>query len=672
MSTRLAWLRGAGFRSSPPAPLQPPKPGANRHAGRAGWRGESEIDAWVPWDPRPDLSPPSPTCAPGTFIHAGLSGWRGIGGEDRTGRSLLGVLTLVTLLTLAGCRGNPPDSGVPARSQPPPPPGVFKDVAAAAGVNFTHTNGKAENYLTLQTLGGGCAIFDYDGDGWQDLLLVSCGDFPRTQPARNLALYRNLTGAPPPGTGGHPAALRFQEVTPSSGLDVDCHYAQGVAVADYDTDGRSDVFVSGYGGCRLFRNESPPDRPLFRDVTATAGVADQEAGARWATSAAWADYDHDGRLDLYLCHYAVWSPETDRRCPLPGGGFDLCSPTVYDGEPDRLFRNEGDGRFRDVSQSAGIRRNRTRGLAVAWTDCNDDGWDDVYVANDMDPNLLLRNDGDGTFTNVAEAAGVAYGAEGHALAGMGVAAGDYDGSGRESLFVTNLNDQLYSLFQHEGVYQGEPQFSYATERAGLRLATIPYSGFGCSFLDYDLDGWLDLVAGNGHVNPYVERIVPGTRYEMPRGLYQNVQGRFRDATVESGALQLPRSTRGLAVGDLDRDGRPEVVCVNRNAPVEIFHNQAESPGSWLSLRLAGTESNRDGAGAKARVTVGGRRLHAYARRGCSYGSTNAAPLLFGLGDAREVSEVEIRWPGGRREIHRNVPLNRELICTEGRGYVVAD
>ncbi len=526
-------------------------------------------------------------------------------------------------------------------------------MAPAAGIRFRHSNGQPERYLLLQTLGGGCAFLDYDGDGWQDILLLSPGDFPGGA-GRNLTLYRNLSQQGGP--------LRFRDVTPGFGLGVNCYYAQGVAVADYDGDGRPDVFVSAYGGCRLFRNESAGEQPIFRDVTGPAGVGDRETGPRWATSAAGGDYDRDGRLDLYLCHYAVWSPESDKQCPnMPGG---LCEPTAYPGDADRLFRNEGEGRFRDVSREAGIDRIRARALAVSWLDYNSDGWEDIYVANDLDPNALFRNNRDGTFTEVAAAAGVAYGSDGLSLAGMGFAAGDYDGSGRESLLVTNLTNQLYSLFLNEG----GGFFSYATDRAGLRLPTLARSGFGCAFLDYDRDGWLDLVTANGHVNPHIDGSARGIHYREPKSLFHNQRGgRFRDATGESGDLRVPRSARGLAVGDPDNDGRPDILCVNRNEPAELFRNEGRDGHSWLRVRLVGTKANRDGAGAGVWVTAGSRRQLLRARRGSSYGSSDDARLLFGLGDAKRVERLEVRWPGGRRQIYPEPGINREVVLTEGEG-----
>lgn len=568
-----------------------------------------------------------------------------------------GILLLsaaaVAWLGAPGCRSAPAATGRRA----PAPEGIFRDVAPAAGIGFTHTNGQHERYLLLQTLGGGCAFLDYDGDGRQDVLLVSPGEFPGSG-ARNTAFYRNLT---PPG-----GPVRFEDVTAGSGLDVPCGYAQGVVAADVDNDGRPDVFISGYGGCRLFRNEGSGPGPRFRDVTEAAGVGDREHGPRWATSAAFGDYDHDGRLDLYLCHYAVWSPESDRTCPeMPGG---LCEPTAYAGDGGRLYHNEGGVRFRDVTHAAGLDAVHARGLAVAWVDADGDGWDDIFVANDMDANVLFRNGGNGRFTNVAAAAGVAYGSDGLSPSGMGVAAGDDDGSGRESLFVPNLSNQVYSLFQNEG----DGRFSYATDRAGLRLATLATSGFGCAFLDYDLDGRLDLVVANGHVNPHIDGSVQGIHYLETKGLFHNEGAapgapQFRDASAESGDMRAPRSSRGLSVGDVDNDGRPDVLCVNRNDRAELFHNMGTGGHGWLRIRLTGAHANRDGAGAVVSVTAGGRRQVRVARRGSSYGSSDDPRLLFGLGKAKEVEGIEVRWPGGRRESFPGGPVDREIVCVEGAG-----
>lgn len=572
-------------------------------------------------------------------------------------RASRGILLLVMggWLVGGGCRpaASPPKT---SKSAPRPSGSVpFKDVTERAGITFRHTNGSREKYLFLQTLGGGCAFLDYDGDGWQDILLVSCGDFPRPQPQQNIFLYRNN------GDG------TFQDVSRGSGLDRDCRYAQGVAVGDYDNDGRPDVFITAYGGCFLFHNETRNTRPVFRDVTQQAGVGDTDQGPRWASSAAFGDYNNDGWLDLYVCHYAVWSPQIDKLCPVPGRRLTLCNPTVYEADADRLYRNEGNGRFTDVTRRAGIHRVRGRGLALAWLDYNQDGWQDIYIANDMNPNILFRNNRDGTFTDVAVSAGVAYGADGMALSGMGVAVADYDNSGRESLFVTNLNGQLYSLFHNDGGWQ----FSYATETAGLRLPTLAYSGFGVAFLDFDRDGWRDLVAGNGHVNPEIDQYMPGVTYKEPKGLYHNQRdGTFRDLSPQSGDMTRRRSTRGLAVGDYDNDGKPDVLCVNRNDRAELFRNVNPDENNWLTVRLVGRMANWDGVGTKVWVTAGGLRQFAEARWNASYGSSHDPRLHFGLGKVRRVERLELKWLSGRRDIYTDLAPNQFIVCTEGQGYAV--
>ncbi|HXG24224.1 MAG TPA: CRTAC1 family protein, partial [Chthonomonadales bacterium] len=411
---------------------------------------------------------------------------------------------------------------------------------------------------------------------------------------------------------------------------------------------------------------SPHPAALFEDVTEKAGFeSDEEERPRWASGAAWGDYDNDSKLDIYVCYYAVWSPRIDRPCPRPDGGIGLCVPTVYDGDTDRLYRNEGDGRFRDVTKQAGIDRERRRGLAVAWLDYNGDGYADIYVANDMDPNLLWRNNGDGTFTEVAGEAGAALGADGVAASGMGIAVGDYENKGRESLFVTNLNGEVYSLFRNEG----GGLFSYASDRACLFLPTISTAGWGVAFFDFDRDGWLDIITGNSHVDPEVDRYVPGIRYEEPKGLYRNTQrGTFTDVTAQSGALAQPRATRGLAVGDYDNDGRPDVLCVNRNDRADLFRNVSPDKNHWITLRLVGVKSNRDGAGAKVWVTAGGIRHYAECRLGSSYASSSDKRLHIGLGTATTVEKLEILWPSRQRDTYRGVEVDRFYVVTEGKGY----
>lgn len=564
------------------------------------------------------------------------------------------------------------------------PVGLFEDATERAGIRFHHTNGETFQYPFLQTVGGGCAFLDYNSDGFQDILLLSCGNFPpsASEPP-NLALYHNE------GNG------TFTDVTQGSGLDKPLGYAQGIAVGDYDNDGYSDVFVAGYGRCYLFNNRgvrreaqgvsrglkpkthlsrltsrilrlTPHVLRFFEDVTEKAGLSDTESGPRWASGAAWGDYDNDGRLDLYVCHYAVWSPAIDRKCRRADGTERMCPPSLYKGDVGRLYHNEGNGRFRDVSRQAGMSGLRRRSLAAVWLDYDNDGDEDLFVANDMDPNTLWRNNGNGTFTDTSTEAGVAFGMDGRATSDMGIAVGDYQNCGRESLFVTVLPGEVFSLYRNDG----GGQFTYASEQARLRLPTLPHSGWGVAFLDFDRDGWLDIVTGNGNVSPFVDEELPGVLYAEPMGLFHNTgQGTFTDISEQAGAMTRKQSTRGLAVGDYDNDGRLDVLCVNRNARAELLRNVSPDQNYWVSLRLVGVKSNRDGAGAKVWVTAGGIRRYAQCRLSSSYASSSDKRLFFGLGTAERVDKLEILWTNGQRDIYRALEANRFYVVTEGRGYV---
>lgn len=586
---------------------------------------------------------------------------------------LLCHLLLVASLcsTLFGCSPPPtttPKTGVTPLPSPAPVPGLFENVTESAGITFRHTNGDKSAFKYIEMFGGGCAFLDYDNDGYIDLLFVSPGNLgedPKTAKP-NLTLYHNDHNG------------KFTDVTKGSGLDVYIGYAQAVTVGDYDNDGRPDIFVAGYGGCKLFQNVTgqigggggrqsyfDPKAKLFHDVTAIAGVADTELGARWASCAAFGDYDNDGKLDLYICHYAVWSPETDKKCPRPDGSPGYCVPTVYQGDFGTLYHNEGGGKFKNVTKQAGIDKVRGRGLAVTWIDYNDDGKPDIYIANDLDENHLLRNNGNGTFTEVGQTVGVALGIDGQKMSGMGIAVGDYDHSGRESLFVTNLNGEVYSLFHNEG----GGQFSYASHTAGLRTGTITHSAWGTAFFDFDRDGWPDLITANGNVNPAVAQDLPGITYEEPKSLFHNLgNGSFEDVTAKSGAMTLPRASRGLAVGDFDNDGRLDVACVNRNERADLFRNVSQDKGHWVLLKLVGTKSNRDGAGAKVHVTAGGMKQYQECRLASTYAGCNDKRLFFGMGNAATLDTVEIRWPSGRMDVLKGLAADKVWTVTEGERY----
>jgi hypothetical protein len=350
----------------------------------------------------------------------------------------------------------------------------------------------------------------------------------------------------------------------------------------------------------------------------------------------------------------------------PDGTEMLCQPTVYEGDAPTLYRNEGGGQFQDATAQAGLDRYRGRGFALAWLDYDGDGREDIFIANDRDPNFLLRNDGKGRFEDVATTAGVALGANSDAVSGMGVAVADYDGSGRESLLSSALNGETFSLFHNEG----GGLFSFATDQAGLRMPTISTSAWGIAFLDYDRDGRPDIVTGNGHVNPDVDKDVPGVHYEERMSLFHNAgQGAFEDVSSTVGAFGRRRSTRGLAVGDFDNDGRPDVLCVNRNAPAELFKNVSPDQNHWVMLRLVGTKSNRDGAGAKVRITQDGRPRYAECRLGSSYASSPDKRLHFGLGSKAAVEKVEIQWPSGQRDTFQHLAADHIYVVTEGKDCV---
>ncbi len=540
-------------------------------------------------------------------------------------------MVLLVLLATSGCNRKGITS-LPGQSVAivTAKPGIFEDVTDRAGIRFHHSNGDKANYQFIETCGGGCAFLDYDGDGYIDILLLSSGHFGK--PSVILALYHNNRN----GT--------FTDVTSGSGLDIPMEYGQGVAIGDYDNDGYPDIFVAGYGGCRLFHNTGKLAKGhLFEDVTITAGVGDKENGPRWASGAAWGDFDNDGKLDLVIIHYAKWSPETDKKCPRQDGSPGYCVPSVYSGDSMTLYHNEGNGKFKNVSVSSGLNNFTGRSLAISWLDYNHDGKPDLYVANDLDPNYLLRNNGNGTFTEVGAEVGVATGTDGQAMSGMGIALGDYDHSGRESIFVPNLNGEGFSLFHNEG----KGLFSFASLQSGLMNATLTHSGWGAAFVDFDRDGWLDIASANGNVHPQVAQDMPGITYEEPKGLYRNLgNGRFQDITQEGGGAAIPRAGRGLAIGDFDNDGKMDLLAVNRNQRADLLHNISKDKHHWINILLVGHKSNRDGAGAIVTVDSGGVHQTQVCRLGSSYASSSDKRLFFGLGDSNSFATVTVNWPSG--------------------------
>jgi hypothetical protein len=530
--------------------------------------------------------------------------------------------------------------------------GLYTNVAPRAGIDFRFTNGGTGRHYLLETTGSGCAFFDYNGDGWPDLLFLQAGPLPgaprdRAHPQNRL--YRNN------GDG------TFTDVTAGSGLE-ETGYSQGVAVGDVDGDGYDDLFITGYGGNHLFLNEGGSGK--FRDATARAGLADTAQGPRWDTSAAFGDYNNDGRLDLYVCRYARWSPATDRPCKNPRGEPSYCSPELYPPETHALYRGNGDGTFTEVSRSAGITRAKGHGLGVAWLDYNGDGWEDIFVANDLNPYLLWRNNGDGTFTEVATEAGVALSDMGQLLSGMGVAVRDYDGDGLEDLFVTNFSGQMNALYRNGrgGV------FTNTTMPSGIGAASFTRLAFGCEFLDYDRDGWPDLVIGNGHVNEDVGAYSQGITYAQPKSLLRNSgQGTFADVKEGLGDLAVPHVTRGLAVADFDRDGHLDIAANNQDGPAELLRYSGPAMGHWLAVETRGTKSNPNGYHARVTVRAGGRTWSAEVRSGSSFCSHSEARLYFGLGEATTVDEVRIAWHGSHAlTVARGLAADQAYRAVEGR------
>jgi len=520
-------------------------------------------------------------------------------------------------------------------------------------VNFTHTTGATGKFYYIENLPAGCAFLDYDNDGWLDIFLVQSG--PSDPPSQvkdrpHCALYHNN------GDGS------FTDVTAGSGLDRDLGYGYGIAVGDYDNDGYDDLFLTTYGHNFLFHNEKGTGK--FTDVTGPMGLGKVHS-AGYATSAAFGDYDNDGRLDLYVCYYAPWTWQTDKTCRDRQGRRDYCAPQIYDPDTHRLYHNEG-SRFVDVSEKAGITKAKGRGLAVAFLDADGDGRQDIFVANDLTPNMLWHNNGNGTFTETASQAGVAFSEGGALMAGMGIALADYDHSGRESLFVSNFSGMPNTLYKNldGGLFRDVSVLS------GLALPHIPFLAFGCEFLDYDADGWPDLFIANGHVRIYGDPNVTEATYKERKQLFHNAgNGAFTEITdpAQLGDLGVPTVARGLAVGDYDNDGRLDALVNNQNGPAQLFRNADRSGRHWVRFKTIGTKSNRDGLHARFTLTAGGVKQTATVRAGSSYLSASDRRVYFGLGTATTIEKVEIVWPNGGRDLLQNLTPNASYIVTEGRG-----
>jgi hypothetical protein len=521
----------------------------------------------------------------------------------------------------------------------------FADDADRAGLRFVYQNGRTPRRQVPETMGGGVALLDFDGDGWMDVYAVQGGMFPPDpkSPPDGDRLFRNR------GDG------TFEDATASSGIaSFPRGYGHGVTVGDFDNDGRPDLFVARWRSYALYHNLGGG---RFEDVTDRADLGGDRG---WPTSAAFADLDDDGDLDLYVCHYVEWDEDHPRLCESPSNkGYLYCGPVVLTAVPDHVFRNDG-GKFVDVTESAGFVDRDGRGLGVLVADLDGDGRVDVYVANDGSANLLFRNKGPWRFEEAASAMGVAGNASGGYQGGMGLACGDLDGDGRPELVVTNFYGESTTVYQNHG----RGLFSDRTAAVGVAAATRYMVGFGVALEDINNDGFLDLMQTNGHVNEYDPPIYP---YAMPTQLFLGARGgRLRDATAAAGpAWTTPRVGRGLAAGDLDNDGKLDVVVLPENGPLAYLHNRSDRTGHFLTLCLEGTTSNRDAVGARVTVTAGGRRWVAQRVGGGSYQSAHDPRLHFGLGASTQVDSLEIRWPSGRVDRHGPLAADRGYLLREG-------
>jgi len=526
----------------------------------------------------------------------------------------------------------------------------FTDVTGAAGIHFKHNTGAYGGKLLPETLGAGCAFLDYDADGWQDLVLVNSMDWPGHARQRStLKLYRNNRN----GT--------FTDVTHAAGLDIEM-YGMGVAVGDYNNDGFPDILITCVGQNRLFKNTGKGN---FVDVTNSSGLGKRQA---FSTSALWFDYDRDGLLDLFVCNYVKWSPEHDVFCSQDGKHKSYCTPEAYVGQTCWLFHNRGNGTFEDVTASSGIFDSSSKSLGVAMLDYDENGWPALLVANDTQPNKLYRNQQSGTFKDVALEAGIAFSAEGKARAGMGVDAGDFDNSGRPGVAITNFDNEMIGLYRADG----KGNYTDIAVESGVGLPSKTTLGFGCVFADCDLDGSLDLIAVNGHIDDTV-RNVRNVGYAQPPQLFvNNGKGKFREAGGEAGVdFSLPKVGRGLAVGDFDRDGDQDILMTTNNGPAYLFRNDQTARNRSIRFRLVGTKSNRDAIGARVKVFSSGVMQTRVVRSGSSYLSQSELPTTFGLGQRDKIERVVIDWPSGRSEEYTDLSAGRAYEVTEGRGIRAA-
>jgi hypothetical protein len=562
-------------------------------------------------------------------------------------RDFLGCLGMAAAVPVVG-----PLAATGRAAQSHTPSFRLTNVAGSAGLHFQHTSGAYGGKLLPETMGAGCAFIDYDADGWPDILLVNGMDWPGHARRRSTPqLYRNNRN----GT--------FTDVTRAAGLDVEL-YGMGAAIGDFNNDGYPDIFITCVGQNRLFRNTG---KGAFVDVTRTSGLGGRSA---FSTSAAWIDIDRDGLLDLFVCNYVRWSPDRDVFCSLDGKQKSYCTPEAYRGETCWLFRNRGNGTFEDVTATSGIFDASSKSLGVTIFDFDQDGWPDIVVANDTQPNKLYRNLRNGRFKDVAVEAGLAFSADGKARAGMGIDAGDFANSGVPGLAITNFDNEMIGLYRA----RDRGLFEDVAARAGVGAASRSSLGFGCLFADIDLDGNLDLVVANGHIDETVRNIRGNTGYAQAPHLFLNQgNGGFEDAASNAGPdFAQPKIGRGLACGDFDRDGDVDILMTTNNGPAYLYRNDQLAGRRALRFHLVGTMSNRDAIGSTIRIFHGGSSQSRTVKSGSSYLSQSEFAVTFGVGMRDRIDRAVISWPSGRTDEFKGLTTGRAYDCVEGKPIAPRD
>ena len=569
-------------------------------------------------------------------------------------RTIAGAVTLTLMAMqspLTSMRGQQPIKPAAKESAAPALAVRFTDIAKKAGITFVQDSTQTDEKYYLETMGTGLAWIDYDQDGLLDLYLVQSGETEAYKPAHPLrsALYHNN------GDG------TFTDVTAKADVGGEGHYGQGVAVGDFNNDGYPDLYVTGYGRAILYRNNGDG---TFTNVTAQAGVADD---GNWSTSAGWFDFDKDGWLDLVVTNYIDWSPKNNLWCGDRKPGYrSYCNPNNYRGQKTKLFRNNHDGTFTDVSDKSGVGMPESKGMGLVLADLNSDGWPDIAIANDTWPNFLFQNNHDGTFTDVSLISGLAASEDGRYEAGMGIDAADVEGDGLLDIYITHLDFELNRLYHNNG----DGTFTDATYSSGIGNKAILLSGVAAKFIDYDNDGWPDIIQANGAMVDNVQLYHSLVSYKEPLLMYRNVgHGKFEKTSESLGPdFNKPMVGRGLATADFFNDGQVG-IAVNCRGDVPVLLRNEGTQNHWLEVLLVGTKSNRDGIGAALKLTAGGMTQVDQAKGGTSYMSASDPRIHFGLGKRSKIESLQITWPSGQVDKLTNVPIDTIIAVKEGVGIV---